>query len=304
MEFDTIDVASYNERILLLTKNYRLLNLPFYIKNLIFKSNLLALTDDNARAELFIRALFLQKIKSATIARHFQNVRTWLFPQTTVIPNSMVFDQHATAPQMRGINFDEVKKLIDFLHETANHDKWPMLFCFYTGLRVSEVLQLKMSHIVQLLAFNERIKIHRKNNQEWNVFYYETFNNFVLTYKQQHIESFTAYVEKDFDSFCFRTCPQTLHYKIHDFYRKANDGQNPPKGFGFHIFRYYVASNLINNRELEIAQKFLGHKSSRTTERYIRYNDRRKQKELESVNQKSQVYKQITQRLSKNHGSQ
>ncbi|UBZ25541.1 integrase [Crangon crangon nudivirus] len=287
-----LDVEEYEERLKTLKLHSMRSKLPKYLQGLIYDNNLISLDNHDDRARIFLQLLFVQRLSGKMIKRHFKTCQPWLFPNTTLIPNTMVFDQQVT-PQMRGVDFPHIHRMIEYMRE---QNIWVLLVGYYTALRLAEVLQLRASHILQLKAQEEIIPIRRKNNTDWRVVYFDEFNVFIDQLRETYSRECQFYLDTKVDTILFRYTPQTLHNKIREVYIKANHTV-PPKGFGYHIFRYYVGSQLVADNRIEAAQYFLGHKSIKTTERYIRYTNHKKQLELEQVNSTNSFYKKTNETL-------
>uniref|UniRef100_A0AAU8GFJ5 Tyr recombinase domain-containing protein n=1 Tax=Faxonius propinquus nudivirus TaxID=3139431 RepID=A0AAU8GFJ5_9VIRU len=299
--YDYVDPHLYANKLQIIARNPKVIKLPKYIQKLIFSKKILDISNQNDCAKIFIQTLYLQNIRSSTISKYFHIIKPLLFPDTTIIPNSMVFDRNTVA-QSRGIGFDKIDKLIEYTKETQSIYKWPILLAFHTGLRLSEISQFRASHILMLLDHENKIPINRKNNLEWTVVYYEEFNNFIHHLRNNvYQENCNFFISNKVDTLLFDVSSQTLHYKIKEFYSLANNGEISPKGFGFHIFRYYIGSKLISENKLDIAQIFLGHKSIKTTERYIKYDNSMHLKKIEQINKNSKFYKDINTTLELLH---
>ncbi|QLI62415.1 Integrase [Dikerogammarus haemobaphes nudivirus] len=299
---DIVIPEMYEKKIQGLQIKPKSIRLPKYIQILLRDNKINDIENDDDRARLFIKLLFKQKLRGSTINKYYQILKPTLFPTTTVIPNSMVFDQASnSSAQMRGSNFQQIDLLISYVRKLDDkiYYKWSILFALYTGLRSSEVIQLKPSHLLLLLQKSETIPIIRKNNNSWKVLYYSEFEEFIKEITKHFQEAIDFYTQYNVDVVLFNFTTQALHYKLKEYCTLANNGVAPPCGFGLHIFRYYVASKLAKEK-LDVAQIFLAHKNKKTTERYIRYNNLQKEQELETINQKSELYKNVNIKLLNN----
>ena len=303
-----IDPIAYKNKVSLMSKKPRTTIIPNYVQKLIIEKALRDIKDENLRAQTFLKQMFIMKIRGSTIARHFKIIKPILFPNTTILPNSMAFDNQKS-PQNKVPNLKNVDNLIEYIKSTKSKYKWPMLLALYTGLRLREVIQLKASHVIMLAKKQEIIPINRKNNNNWNVIYYDIFEDFVnhlrqITFK----EECDFYLHSNVDSFVFQNIStSSLHIKIHEFYSLANGGRLPPTGFGMHIFRYYAAMKLVQSIKgsngTKVAQMFLGHKNIKTTEIYTKvdlnsYTDR-----LKAINNSNSFYSKINKTLKQSSSS-
>lgn len=289
----------YNKKLVAAKIKPRAVEVPRYIQILLTTNRIQELQDDDEKARLFLRLLFKCKLRGTTVVRHFKHLKPNLFPTTSILPNSMAFDQaNDRPPQLRGANFKQIEKLIEYVKalDSGIVYKWCILMALYTGLRSSEVVQLKTSHLIGLLNKKETIPIIRKNNVSWQVIYYGEFNEFLAEVAAQYKESLEFFSQHQVDILLFNFTTQALHYKLKEYCRLANRGQPPSCGFGLHVFRYYVASKLATQK-LDVAQIFLAHKNQRTTEKYIRYNDVQKEQEIVEMNQNNELYKNVNLKL-------
>lgn len=271
--------------------------IPLSIVKVIYKNNLLSIEDRNERAVLFLKALYLKGLKSNTVIRYFNLLKPVLFENTTVVPNSLVFDDNYTRPvQYRGGNIGKIKQFINYVKyqvsATCPH-KWPILISSYSGLRINEVCNIKMSHLSQLLNRDPIIPLKTKNNKDWEVVYYDEFEKLINIVILANKERYDLYVEKYIDSLLYPYTTQTLHVNVQHFYLLANN-EHAPMGFGLHSIRYYLATIMYERtNKIEVSQTLLGHAQQRTTERYIKQDASRRKDELNALSDNVPLYRDI-----------
>lgn len=128
-----------------------------------------------------------------------------------------------------------------------------------TGLRIAELLNLRWSHIIQLKNQFIETTLVRKYNSLWQPYYNSKLKQFI---------SFIEPLIKEQDDFLFKFTSQTLTNLTKQFYLKAT-GKNPPKGFGTHTNRYYLATKNIG-KNIGLTRYLLGHKKTSTTLQYMK----------------------------------
>lgn len=137
---------------------------------------------------------------------------------------------------------------------------------FYTGLRVSETVNLRINNV----DLDERIiyVIGGKGNKDRVVPICKKLHHILMDY----IDNVRPIVDSD-KFFCTAKTgslsPQYINVLLH----KATDSLGWKKNISAHILRHSFASNLIlQNAPLPAVQKLLGHSDLRVTSRYIHQN--------------------------------
>ena len=102
-----IDPIAYKNKVSLMSKKPRTTIIPNYVQKLIIEKALRDIKDENLRAQTFLKQMFIMKIRGSTIARHFKIIKPILFPNTTILPNSMAFDNQKS-PQNRVPNLKNI----------------------------------------------------------------------------------------------------------------------------------------------------------------------------------------------------
>lgn len=297
---------------------------PIYILRYIYNSKLLEIDDVNTRSKVFIKYLYAQRnMKFTTAVRYYRLLKPYIFRNSQIRLNPIIFDRDRQSHQ-KIPNFEhmdnmikyvkhkwntfivpiekghDVKRVINDFEQSIPLEQKPfnysfivfIIFIMYTNLRVSEALRFTIRHLQDLLQFKTSIVMRIKNSNNWEVVYYPEFVSFIkqlgIIYHQQlqFSAQFNVY-EPIFPTLS----PPVVDYKFKQLFLYINK-EKPVLGFGVHWFRSYVATNLRNINELQLAQKLLGHKHQKTTERYVRLNVASLQKALQNIN-KTSLYSKI-----------
>lgn len=294
---EVISDDNHLEKIKLLKFKPSDLKIPTVIVKIITKNDLMNIENVNTRAKVFLRALYLRKLKSSTVQKYFNKLKPHLFPNTTIVPNSLVFDDNYNKTlQFRCNDINKIKHFINYVKYEIDNNciyKWPILLSSYSGLRLNEVCNISMSHLYMLKKHKVVIPLKRKNNVDWEVIYYNEFNKVIKETIKYNNKKYKLFVEHSIDSKLFPYTSQALHEKIKHYYLLAIH-EIAPIGFGLHSVRYYLATLIYNETsKIEIAQVLLGHKNQKTTERYIKQDDAKRRKELEQLSENVNLYKNI-----------
>ena len=290
--------SSYDEKLKLLKYKPMTFKIPKVIMKIIHDNNLLDIEDVNERSKIFIKALYVRNLRSTSALKYFNKLKPTLFPNTSILPNSMVFDSNYKKPfQFRGGEIDKIKNFINFVkYEIPNTSpyKWPILISAYSGLRLREVCDIHMSHLSMLSMKKPIVPLKRKNNIDWEVLYYDEFIQLIQCVIDNNEKSYNLYNNHNIDEKLFKFTPQSLHYKVKYFYMLANNNEPTPHGFGLHSVRYYLATVIYNDTgKIDIAQHILGHKKSKTTEIYVKQNYSNREQELKDLCEKSEFYNNV-----------
>nr|WOZ57625.1 integrase [Menippe mercenaria nudivirus] len=273
--------------------------IPYNIFKLIKHHDLLSIADVNTRAKIFLKALYIKGLKSNTVMKYFNHLKPYIFQDTTIAPNSLVFDNnYKRTIQYRGQNTEKIKNVINYVKyevDDSSEYKWPILISAYSGLRINEVCNIKMSHLNSLKLKDPVIALKLKNNSDWEVLYYDEFEQIINKTISSCSKRYNLYTNELIDSKLFNFSVQALHNKIQYYYLLANK-EHPPLGFGLHSFRYYLATLLYNlTDKIEISQAILGHKHQTTTERYIKQDPTNRKRDLELLSTTVDLYRDIAQ---------
>lgn len=289
-----IDIGVAQQQQMALRHKPKRNELPKYILEIVSKLGLSDIEDHNTRATIFLRHMkSMKRVCGKTIDMYFRRMKAEYFPNTTIAPDQKVFDIDRPE-QSRCPKFTDIDRLIQYilaefnaidtdtlLDNKQNAKKYTkmaaILLAAYTGLRLSELLKLTYFTLKEMHEKKPpKIKLKRKYGDEWTVFYSEPVTN--LIEKLYNSPIFSGQMNNT-DDFTLQTKPlfgfksKILSNTLLHYYLLAI-GERPSPGFGFHSFRYYIASKLHtpeqNNDNLEHVRLVLGHKNTRTTRRYLR----------------------------------
>lgn len=207
-------------------------------------------------------------------------------------------------PHVRVISFENYAKFINYLHDNFEEYSAASMTAYYTGLRIMEILEMSLYTLYQLKQRSVYItSIERKNTSNFDktdsnkIFWKPVYN----TYFNLFINKLIQLYKNDYENFCsnknnamvklnrklFYHCQQTLLNRNAILYFRATE-QLLPLGFGIHGYRTMMATILADEtNNILIPQRYLQHKSVKTTEKYIHTNLLRVEKEFNRLTQKS-----------------
>ena len=261
-----LDSLAYKNKVSIMSKKPRTTIIPNYIEKIIVEKRLNYIDNENIRAKIFLKELFKMKLSNSTIARHFKLIKPLLFKNTTILPNCMVFENKVTNHN-KVLNYKNINNLMEYLMSTKCKYKWPLLLALYSGLRLKDIINFKISYIIMLIKKQETIPLSTKTNGEWTVLYYDIFENFINhLFKNTFKNDCDFYLQYNIDFLLFHNISTSLlHHKLNEMYILANGGENPPLGFGMYIFRYFFSLMVVKKRGIGFAEMYLGHRKIKST---------------------------------------
>ena len=290
-EFKLVDPNAYNSKIKMSKEKPIKFVIPHYVLKIISDNNFIDL-DDNEAAKIFLQAMYSRRIRGTRITKIFNEIKPLYFPTTTISPNTLAFDSRKAA-QVRVPNFIAIKKTIDYVMASDDPKRWPILLAYYSGLRSSEVVRFKASNLMELLDHRPTVTIARKTTADWTPIYFKVFNVFITEMATHFERELTAYEMNGMNVFLFPYTPRNLNYYFSLFYTYANK-EPAINGFGMHVLRYYVSSKIVlESDDKELASQFLGHKSLKTTDIYIKTDELRLSEKLKQINKTNTLYQSI-----------
>lgn len=163
----------------------------------------------------------------------------------------------------KSLNMYEIRKILDAT-ENLKHNTMLKL-CYGMGLRLSEILNLKISNID---SKNMRVHIERGKGKK------DRFVNLPDSILDQLRSYYIAYKPKVFlfegqygGQYCSRTVQQVFKNSL----KKANIN----KKVGIHSLRHSFATHLLENgTDIRFIQELLGHNDIKTTFVYTHVSDR------------------------------
>ena len=154
------------------------------------------------------------------------------------------------------VSFDEYKELINFVknHKTTNISLIIIRLLFETGIRSSELLNIKTSDVL-----NNRIRIYGKNRLERFVFVCDSLAKIINDLKLKKI--------KNNNHKLFSIGYKALYKRISNLSKRINKKLSP------HMFRRGFATYCtLQNISIYQISQMMGHENINTTKSYIKCN--------------------------------
>jgi integrase/recombinase XerD len=165
------------------------------------------------------------------------------------------------------VDIDNLIAAIDFSKAEGERNRAILETLYSCGLRVSELITLKISDLFFEEGF---VKITGKGNKQRFVPIAETTQNYITLYKTQ-VRSHLA-IQKGFEDTLFlnRRGKQLTRAMIFTIIRGLATKINLNKTISPHTLRHSFATHLLENgADLRSIQMMLGHESITTTEIYV-----------------------------------
>ena len=190
-----------------------------------------------------------------------QSINAIKFFYGQILKRKFIFDlkrpkKDKILPQI--LSQSEIKKIF-YVTKNLKH-KTILMLVYSAGLRVSEVVQLKPEHIdsKRNLIFIQGAKGRKDRISLLSIKVLEILRNY---YKKYHPEKWLFEGQKEYKPISIRSVQKVFEnlLKKSKIYKKI----------GIHSLRHSFATHLLEQgTDLRIIQELLGHKSSKTTERY------------------------------------
>ena len=163
---------------------------------------------------------------------------------------------------------DEINRLfksIDTSKKFGSRDYTIINLFYATGLRVSELINLKLNQI----NFNEfKIRCFGKGSKERIVFFSEDTCNLLKNYINNERNSLKIDAKNDI-LFLSKTGNKLRREDVYSMITKRVKAANINKEVSPHTLRHTFATHLVNNKaDLRSVQKLLGHSDISTTQMY------------------------------------
>lgn len=165
------------------------------------------------------------------------------------------------------LNEDELRKLFNAL---SNKKHKAMLFTAYSsGLRVSEVVKLKIAHIdsKRMQIFIERAKGKKDRYVNLSPVLLDILRKYLSTYKPRP-KNYLFESEQTLSAYPARTVQQ--------IFSNAKKKAGITKDVGIHSLRHSFATHLLDKgTDIKYIKDLLGHFNIKTTERYLHVSKER-----------------------------
>lgn len=242
---------------------YNLIKIASYFKD----KDLINLTEDDIRMFLY-NSKEKSKTKShyLTVLKSFYNCMIDL-NRINKNPCNNIKMPKIEKKLPKFLTIEETNKLLDIkLREPLDYRNKAMLELLYaTGIRVSELLDLKLSNYYEEDAY---IKVMGKGSKERIV----PIGDITIKYLNLYINEYRNYILKTkqseylFINYNGNRMSRQGFFKI---LKKICDENNIKKEISPHVLRHSFATHLLNNgADLRVIQELLGHENISTTEIY------------------------------------
>ncbi len=185
---------------------------------------------------------------------------------------------------------DEVNKLIaaiDLSHPQGERNKTLIEMIYSCGLRVSEVINLKLSDLFLDEGF---IKVYGKGSKFRFVPIHHTTIKYLLLYLNTIRIHENPIKEDDDIIFLNRRGKRLTRQMIFIILKNLATKINLKKNIGPHTLRHSFATQLLQNgADLRVIQQLLGHESITTTEIYVHLDKSYLQKVVETNHPRSKM---------------
>jgi len=167
------------------------------------------------------------------------------------------------------LSYIEIEKMIntiDLSHPQGHRNRAVLETLYACGLRVSELINLKLSNFFPKIGF---VKVIGKNNKERIVPIGKDAIKYINLYIQNcrlHME-----IQKGYENFVFLNRRGKVLSRVMIFYiiKEAAKNAGIQKNISPHTFRHSFATHLVEGgADLRAIQEMLGHESITTTEIY------------------------------------
>jgi len=228
---------------------------------------------DNGQLTFFLSDLFKKGISNRSSARVLSSLRRFYGyyireNRVTVDPTALVESPHIGRPLPTSLSENDVDKLLaapEVTHALGFRDKAMLEVLYATGLRVSELVNLKFEHI----SFRQGVvRITGKGNKERLVPVGEEAMSWLEGYMDQARKTILGERQCDYLFVTNRAANMTRQafwYIIKRYAKKS--GIN--KELSPHTLRHAFATHLLNHgADLRVVQLLLGHSDLSTTQIY------------------------------------
>lgn len=188
------------------------------------------------------------------------------------------------------LSYEEILKIIDSIdlsHPNGERNKTILETIYSCGLRVSEVISLRISDLFFEEGF---IRVLGKGNKERYIPIHEDAMKCISIYKKEvrnHIKP-----KKGYEDILFlnRRGKSLSRQMVFLFLKEATSNTGIKKNISPHTLRHSFATHLLENgADLRAIQQMLGHESITTTEVYLHLDRTYLRKELEKYHPRSVI---------------
>lgn len=228
---------------------------------------------DNEQLSLFLSYLHKKDISSRSLARVLSSLRRFYGyyireNRVTVDPTALIESPYIGRPLPLSLSENDVDKLLsapEVSHALGYRDKTMLEMLYATGLRVSELVNLKFEHI----SFRQGVvRINGKGNKERLVPIGEEAMSWLEGYMDQARKTILGERQCDYLFVTNRAggmTRQAFWYIVKRYAKKSG----VIKELSPHTLRHAFATHLLNHgADLRVVQLLLGHSDLSTTQIY------------------------------------
>ena len=267
-------------------KNYSELTIKGYLKDLdlflefLSENNIKKYSDiEYNDIRLFINYLYESKYNNKTISRNISSLRSFFkyLKNNNLIKNNpmlLIANPKLDKKLPKYLNFNDTEKLLkayDNNNYMSIRNSLILEMLYYTGIRVSEIVNIKLSDIS---IINKTIKISGKGNKDRIVYFGNKCLELINLYLKQ---SYNKLNINNLDYFILSKTGK----KINDRQtRKILDDASEIAGIDMkispHVLRHTFATHMLNEgADLRSVQELLGHENLSTTQVYTHLTNER-----------------------------
>ncbi|MDO9105505.1 MAG: site-specific tyrosine recombinase XerD [Methylovulum sp.] len=228
---------------------------------------------DNGQLAFFLAHLFKKGISNRTSARILSSLRRFYGyyireNRITIDPTALLDSPHIGRPLPLSLSENDVEKLLaapEVSHVLGFRDKTMLEMLYATGLRVSELVNLKFEQI----SFRQGVvRITGKGNKERLVPVGEEAMSWLENYMGQARKTLLGERQCDYLFVTNRASNMTRQAFWHIIKRYAKKAEID-KELSPHTLRHAFATHLLNHgADLRVVQLLLGHSDLSTTQIY------------------------------------
>ena len=225
----------------------------------------------------YISSLRKETYTNSSINRKVSSLKNFLkFLKSEKIIENIKFDEFISLKNDKNIPRAIDKNMAKEIFEKLNNSKLPhkyiyilaLKLMFLSGMRISEVLNLKWSDIN---AIDKTVFVYGKGSKERKAYITPEFLNELLNIKTDY--PFIFVINKKIIS------SRSINKFLQDNYLSGNISMH----ISSHTFRHSFATSMLeNNADIRHIQKLLGHSSISTTEIYTKVAKSLKRSALDS----------------------
>lgn len=229
----------------------------------------------NKDIRLYLKSINALNFTASTQARILSSLRSYykfLEEEELIEEDPMLFiqlpKQEKKVPEI--LSYEEIENLInsiDLSEKMGHRDRALLELMYSSGLRVSEVLNLKMQDLFLDLEYLQVIgKGNKQRLVPVNIDAIQQLKNYIKFVRSK------LTIQKGKEDFVFlnQRGNQLSRIWVFKIVKKAVEDANIKKCVSPHTFRHSFASHLLEGgADLRIIQELLGHVSIKTTEIYL-----------------------------------